>query len=77
MFREILLKNSIDIGDFGLSATDQLFIEVKNHFYNYNIYKIYDLKKISSCAIFLYFFTCQKIKVNYFYIIHNYVLTDS
>ena len=50
MFREILLKNSIDIGDFGLSVTDQLFIEVKNYFYNYDIYHIYDVKKISSCT---------------------------
>ena len=57
MFREILLKNSIDIGDFGLSATDQLFIEVKNHFYNYDIYNVYDEKKFllvpSSCTFLL------------------------
>ena len=41
MFREILLKNSIDFGDFGLSATDQLFIEVsKQYFFKFNIYDI-------------------------------------
>ena len=33
MFREILLKNSIDFGDFGLSVTDQLFIEVSKQFF--------------------------------------------
>ena len=33
MFREILLKNSIDFGDFGLSVMDQLFIEVSKEFY--------------------------------------------
>ena len=48
MFREILLKNSIDFGDFGLSATDQLFIEVSKQFLKFNIYDIYYFTSFSS-----------------------------